>query len=342
MKVTLREVAKEVGLSVTTVSRALNGHDDVAEETKNAVQAAADALGYTPNLIARRLQKQRLDMLGFIMPTYGPRFSDPFFSEFIAGIGTEAANHDFDLLVSTHAPDSVGERKAYQRAASGGWVDGLIVVRTRQNDDRIQLLSQRQFPFVAFGRTEDLDPEFPFVDEDGVAGMSQLVQHFIDLGHRNIGFICPPTNLMFSKYRLQGYHQTMAANGLTVYPEWVITGDMTQRGGVIAAEQLLTVQPGLTVIIGGNDLMAIGAMNYAQANGLVVGRDIAVGGFDDIPRSAVTNPPLTTVHQPVYDIGRRTCAILIDLILKRHVEERQLVLTPKLIVRASSGDPVTS
>jgi LacI family transcriptional regulator len=336
MSVTLKDIAQKVGLSVTTVSRALAGYDDVAEATRTRIQLVAAELGYYPNLTARRLQKRRTDTLGFIMPTYGPRFSDPFFSEFIAGIGNEAVAHEYDLLVSTHAPDSKGERHAYERAARGRWVDGLIVVRTREDDARIKLLCQHQFPFVAFGRTEN-ELDFPYVDEDSVAGMRMMVQHFIDLGHRRIGFITPPAGLVFGRYRLQGFYETMADNGLGVKPEWIVAGDMTQRGGAETVEALLALDPRPTTVISGNDLMAIGAISRIQKHGLRVGHDIAVGGFDDIPMLAYVNPPLTTIHQPIYDIGRKSCAMLIDVINGRTSDNLHTLLTPTLVVRDSSG-----
>lgn len=336
MAITLKDLANEVGVSVTTVSRALAGYSDVAPATRERIETAATDLGYFPNITAQRLRKQRMDTLGFIMPTFGPRFSDPFFSEFIAGIGTEAAEHDYDLLVSTHAPDSEGEKKAYRRAARGGWVDGLIVVRTRENDSRLELLCEKNFPFVAFGRT-DCELEFPYVDEDSEAGMRLLVQHFVDLGHERIGFIAPPRGLMFGRYRLRGYYQTMADNGLMTRPEWVVEGDMTQRGGADIVEKLLALTPRPTAIICGNDLMAIGATNRLQQRGLQVGTDIALGGFDDIPLAAYVNPPLTTLHQPIYEIGRRTCRILIDRLKSGNLENQQVLLTPSLVVRESSG-----
>jgi LacI family transcriptional regulator len=334
--VTLKDIAREVGVSITTVSRALAGYDDVAESTRLAVQTAAQRLGYVPNVTARRLQKQRTDTLGFIIPTFGPRFSDPFFSEFIAGIGNEAADHNFDLLVSTHPPDSERELEAYRRATSGGWVDGLLVVRTRENDRRIQLLCRHQFPFVAFGRTTN-SCEFPYVDEDGECGMRLLVEHLIGLGHRRIAFICPPQGLMFGRYRSQGYYETMREHDLPVRPEWVVEGDMTQRGGADAVEKLLALQPLPTAIIGGNDLMAIGAMNRIQKHGLRVADDISVAGFDDIPLAAHSHPPLTTIRQPIYQIARETCAMLIDLITGQEPHPAQRLMTPELVVRESTA-----
>ena len=341
MAVTLKDIANEVGVSVTTVSRALAGYSDVAPATRDRIKDTAAELGYFPNITAQRLRKQRTDTLGFIMPTFGPRFSDPFFSEFIAGIGTEAAEHEYDLLVSTHAPDSEGEQKAYRRAARGGWVDGLIVVRTRENDSRLELLCEKNFPFVSFGRS-DCDLDFPYVDEDSEAGMRLLVQHFVELGHKRIGFIAPPSGLMFGRYRLRGYYQTMADNGLIVKPEWIVEGDMTQHGGANVVEQLLALNPRPTAIICGNDLMAIGAINRIQQKGLQAGMDVAVGGFDDIPLAAYVNPPLTTLHQPIYEIGRKTCGMLINILNGSYLDEQRVVLTPSLIIRSSSGQPLSS
>lgn len=339
MAVTLKDIASRLNISVTTVSRGLAGYDDVAAETRQRILETAEEMGYHPNLMARRLQKQRTDTLGFIMPTHGPRFSDPFFSEFIAGVGNEAAAQEYDLLVSAHDPDSVEETQAYIKATSGGWVDGLIVVRTRVNDGRIQLLCQHDFPFVAFGRTDD-DLEFHFVDEDSGAGMRNLVQHFIDLGHQRIAFIRPPAGLMFGRYRTKGFQDTMADNNLVVDPRWIVEGDMTQRGGAEQVNQLLALEPRPTAILAGNDLMAFGVINRLQQLGIEVGVEIAVAGFDDIPMAEHFHPSLTTIHQPIYDIGRRTCAMLIDIINGRGPQNPHELLTPYLVIRASSGSPI--
>jgi DNA-binding LacI/PurR family transcriptional regulator len=132
----------------------------------------------------------------------------------------------------------------------------------------------------------------------------------------------------------------MATNNLSVSPESIINGDMTQNGGAIAAEQLLALRPRPTAIIAGNDLMAIGVMNRIRQHGLQAGQDIALGGFDDISLAAFTNPPLTTLHQPISDIAVQLCAMLIDLINGRPLNERHNLLTPTLIVRESSGLPI--
>jgi len=339
MAVTLKDIANRLNISVTTVSRGLAGYDDVAPDTRQRILETAEVMGYHPNLTARRLQKQRTDTLGFIMPTHGPRFSDPFFSEFLAGVGNEAAVHEYDLLVSAHNPNSKEEIQAYEKATRGGWVDGLIVVRTRVNDGRIQHLCQHDFPFVSFGRTDD-HLEFPFVDEDSETGMRLLVQHFIDLGHRHIAYIRPPAGLMFGRYRVKGYQDTMAENGLFVAPGWIVEGDLTQRGGAEQVEPLLALDPRPTTILAGNDLMAFGVINRLQQLGIQVGDEIAVAGFDDIPLAEHFHPSLTTIHQPIYDIGRRTCAMLIDIINGRSPEDPYELLTPNLVIRASSGPSI--
>lgn len=337
MPVTLKDIARETGYSITTVSRALNGYDDVNAETKERIREAADRLGYHPNVTAQRLQRQRTDTLGLVIPTTEPRLSDPFFIEFLTGFGNEASAHGYDLLVSTRSPGPQ-EIDAYRHLVGGKRVDGLAVVRTRRQDPRIAYLSQQNFPFVAFGRTEDANA-FPFVDEDGRAGIAQATQHLVDLGHRRIAFIAADQNLMFAHERLMGFLETMQANGLAVDDSLVVEGDLSQRSGRRATCQLLDVSKPPTAIMATNDLMALGAIAAVQARGLIVSRDVAVTGFDDIPLAEYSHPPLTTVRQPIYRIGRMICQMLIQMIQGEHLENRQVILEPTLAVRASTVLP---
>jgi LacI family transcriptional regulator len=333
--VTLRDLAKKLNLSITTVSRALAGYDDVAESTRQRVLEAAAELGYVPDVTARRLQKGRTDTIGLVIPTSGPRFSDPYFSELLAGIGNEAGRHKYDLLVSTCAPDTPEEDEAYRRKVEGRLVDGLLVVRTRINDRRIQYLVRTGFPFVAFGRS-DLDLDFPYLDEDGFRGLELVTQHLIDLGHKRIACIAPPPGLMFSVHRCAGLEATLHRNGLLLEDGHCIYSDLTQHGGFLAMSEILEMSPLPTAVVACNDLMALGAISAAQARGLVVGRDVAITGFDDIPLAEHSHPSLTTVHQPIYAIGRQICQMLIRLIQDKELPERHVLLQPELIVRESS------
>jgi len=334
MPITLKDIATATGFSVTTVSRALNDYDDVAEETKARIKQVALELGYYPSATARHLQKRRTDTIGFVIPTFGPRFSDPYFSELLAGIGNEAAEHDFDLLVSTRPPGEEKEKEAYHRLVSSRRVDGLLVVRTRQKDWRIAYLAEQGFPFVAFGRS-DLAFDFPWLDVDGACGTEQATQHLIDRGHRRIAYISAPDGLMFSHHRMNGYKRALEKNGLSFVEERVAFGDLTQRGGRQAARRLLSLLPPPTAIVVCNDLMALGAFKAAHEQNLVIGQDIAITGFDDIPLAEHAYPPLTTVHQPIYHIGITVCRMLVQLIRQEALEERQVLLKPQLIVRES-------
>ncbi|MBC7249717.1 MAG: LacI family DNA-binding transcriptional regulator [Anaerolineae bacterium] len=336
MAVTLKDIARHVGVSVTTVSRALGGYDDVAETTRQKILRAAEELGYYPSVTARQLQKQRTDTIGFVIPTFGPRFSDPFFSELLAGIGNEAARHNFDLLVCTRSPDSPEEEEAYRRLVDGRRVDGMLVVRTRVDDPRLSFLKQRHFPFVAFGRSH-ADENSPYLDVDGHHGLYQAVRHLIDLGHRRIAYISAPLNLTFALHRLQGYRDALQEGGLKYDEELVHVGYLTEEDGYQAAHRLLALDRPPTAIAVANDLMALGAMRAAHERGLTVGRDVAITGFDDIPLAAHAHPPLTTVRQPIYEIGRRICQMLIQIITGEPLDNYHLILEPTLILRQSSG-----
>lgn len=335
MAVTLKDIAEHVGRSVTTVSRALAGYDDVSETTREQVKRVAQELGYVPNIVAQQLQKRRTDTIALILPTFGPRFSDPFFSEFLAGVGNKAAQQGFDLLVSTRSPGDE-EKEAYLKSIRSRRVDGFILVRTRRQDARISILQEHNYPFAAFGRVEG-DNGFPLVDENSEAGLKLVVDHLVELGHRRIACISAPPTLMFGYSRLKGFIEGVKANGLFVDGALIVEGDLTQRSGRVVSGELLDMSNPPTAIAACNDLMALGAMSAAQERGLIVGKDISITGFDDIPLAEHSHPPLTTVHQPIYRIGSMVCEMLVNVILGKPLETRRVILQPSLIVRQSSG-----
>jgi LacI family transcriptional regulator len=333
--ITLKDISKKVGKSITTVSRALNDYDDVNPETKKMIQEIAKEMGYRPNIIAQRLQKQKADTIGFIVPTFGPRFSDPFFSEFLAGVGNMASDLGFDLLVSTQPP---GEKEsiAYQKMMDGQRIDGFIIVRTRRNDVRINNLLKQDFPFTVFGRIEGRN-DFPYVDEDGVYGMRQIADHLVSLGHTRIGCIAPAPELMFTEIRLEGLKSGLASHNIHLNGSMHKVGDLTQRGGYLQAKAILNEPNPPTAIVACNDLMAFGAISAAQDLGLKVGKDITITGFDDIPLAEYSHPSLTTVHQPIYKIGGMVCEMLIKTIRGHELKQKHILLKPSLIIRESSG-----
>lgn len=334
MAVTLQDIADRLDVSVATVSRALAGYSDVAEGTRARVLQAAEQMGYRPNVTARRLQQQRTETLGFVIPTHGPRFSDPFFSELLAGIGNEAAEREYDLLVSTRAPGAE-ELRTYEHMVREQRVDGMLVVRTRHRDPRIIYLLEESLPFVAFGRS-DVEDDFPYLDVDGQQGVRRITEHLIDAGHRRIAYISAPTDLMFASHRLAGYREALEAHSIPFDERLLIEGELTERSGYAAAMRCLKSDTRPSAIVACNDLMALGAISAARELGLTVGRDLAVTGFDDVPLAAHAHPPLTTVRQPIYEIGRRMCRMLICLLEDEPLEHRHAILEPELVVRASS------
>lgn len=339
MPVTLKDIAQKVGFSITTVSRALAGYSDVAEPTRQLILDTAEEMGYHPNATARRLRAQRTDTIGFIIPTHGPRFSDPFFSELLTGIGNKAAEHEFDMLVSTRAPGEE-ELSVYRRMVKERRVDGLLVVRTRLQDQRIKYLSEQGFSFVTFGRSDLDGVDFPYLDVDGQAGMRRLTQHLIDSDHRRIGYVSAPLELTFASHRIAGYREALDNNDIAFDERLFIVGQLTERSGYAAGLELLDQPSRPSAIIACNDLMALGVISAAQSMGLSVGRDVAVAGFDDVPLAEHAHPPLTTVCQPIYEIGQRICDMLIRLLLAgedESLEEAHVILQPKLVVRQSCG-----
>jgi LacI family transcriptional regulator len=336
MSVTIRDVAKRLNLSITTVSRALDGYDDVSEETRQKVILAAQEMGYVPNQAARQLRKQRSETIGYILPASGQRFSDPFFLEFISGLGDEMASQDYSLLISTASPGEGNERLLYQRWVHGRKVDGFVLNRLRLRDWRVQYLAQANVPFVTLERT--LDPvDYPSVEVDGQAGMKNLVDDIVKKGYQRIAFIGASPDLAIQADRYSGYRQGIQEAGVPFEQSLVVEGDLTRRGGYRAAQKLYAMDNPPSALICINDLTAIGAMECAHEMGLTVGRELAIASFDGIEEGEHTQPPLTTLKQPVYDIARELVKLLIAEINGTPLAARHIQLQPELILRASTG-----
>jgi LacI family transcriptional regulator len=333
--VTIRDIAERVGRSITTVSRALNDYDDVSPETKTLVRRVAMEMGYTPNAMAQRLQKRRTDTIGFIIPTTTHRYYDPFFSEILIGVGNRAAEMGYDLLVSAQ-PAGERELAMYRQIVDGRRVDGFVLVRLGQRDARVDYLRTTGIPFVAFGR-EAGQPDFPYVDVDGAYGMRLVVEHLVALGHRRIACICAPFDLNFTTLRLNGLRTALERAGVSLQEDMILEGTLTHRSGFDNANRLLDAPRSPTAIVAFNDAMAIGAMRAAQERGVAVGAELAVTGFDDTPMAEHAYPALTTVRQPIYQIGMMVCEMLVQLIRGENIQKRQTLLQPSLVIRRSCG-----
>jgi DNA-binding LacI/PurR family transcriptional regulator len=333
---TIKDVAKALNISITTVSRALDGYDDVARETQELVLRTAQEMGYTPNRAARQLRKQRSETIGYILPTDKPQFADSFYSEFIAGLGDMAAANNFDLLVSAAPPGSPAEKSIYQRWVQGRKVDGLVVNRTRLQDWRLQYLADQKLPFVSLERSH-LPLDFIGVETEAEQGFVELMSYLTNQGHSRIAYIGASPDLKIDDDRYQGYLAGLVLASISPDPALVTRADLTPEGGYQAAFRLLEQTTLPTAIVCVNDLTAIGAMHAAHERGFKVGRDIAIAGFDGIADAAHTQPPLTTLDQPVYDIARQLVSMLLALINGKPLDERQIKIRPKLLIRESTG-----
>ena len=335
MSVTIRDVARRLNLSITTVSRALDGYKDVAEDTRQQVIRTAREMGYVPNQAARQLRRRRSDTIGYILPADVPRFSDPFFSEFIAGLGDEASSRGYDLLVSTSPPDSPIEQRAYERWTHSRKVDGMVLNRIRLHDWRVKYLSQAKFPFVTLERTLD-DDEYPSVEVQGRKWFQTLVEHLISLGHQRIAYVGTSANLKIQDDRYGGYCDALRAHGKHIDPDLVIEENLTTEGGYRAASHLLALPAPPTAIACVDDVTAIGVLHAAHDYDRSVGNDLAVTGFDGVEGFKHTRPPLTTINQPVYQIARQMVQMLTSLIAGQRLENLHRISEPVMEVREST------
>ncbi len=335
MPVTLKDIARRVGKSVPTVSRALGNHADISPETRAEVQRVARELGYEPSALALNLRRRCAGAISLILPAHAQvRVSDPFFAEFLNGVAEAASEQHVDLLLSASTDEDV--KTAYLKQIRSRRTDGFIVVRTQRQDSRINLLREQGVPFVAYGRTEE-NNDFCFVDEDCVAGIAQVVDHLAAFGHRRIGYISEPLFLTKAYHRMMGFRLGLERNGLPFDPTLLVETNFRQRSGRQGAAYLLDLPQRPTAIVAANDLLALGAVHEAQSRGLVVGQDVSITGFDDIALTGYVYPALTTVHLPAQELGRKVAGMLLKLINQEPLQERQFIYQPALIVRGSSG-----
>lgn len=304
---TLARIAARLGLSVTTVSRALAGYGDVAAATRARVAAEARRIGYRPNPIARRLQSGRTDAVGIVLPTGPGQFDDPFFLRLLAAIGPRLRDAGLDLLVTTARPGAE-EMEAYHHLVEGRRVDGMLLARTRAHDPRIAYLQQQGLPFAAHGRSITRTP-FAHVDIDSETAFRDATRRLIGLGHTRIGLIGAPWDYMFARLRHAGWRRALAEAGLSARHHE--SAEPTEENGDVIARRMLAAPLPPTALLCATDRLAVGALHALGATGLRAGRDVSVIGYDDLPQATYTDPPLTTIAQPI----DRTAALLVEMLL---------------------------
>ncbi|MDG4794178.1 LacI family DNA-binding transcriptional regulator [Micromonospora sp. WMMD1082] len=328
---TLEAVARRAGVSRATVSRVVNGSTTVAEPIQEAVRQAVAELGYVPNLAARTLVTQRTDSIALVMPEEATRvFSDDqVFPGIIRGAAQELEAADKQLVLMLAGSPAGHER--VERYTTGRHVDGVLFASLHGADPLPARLAALGIPVVCSGRPLD-GAHVPYIDVDQVGGVTLAVRHLIDGGRRRIATIAGPQDMVAGIERLAGYRDTVAAAGL---PEMVAVGDFTRESGAAAMRQLLAAHPDLDAVFAASDLMAHAALRTLREAGRRVPEDVAVIGFDDIETAAYTDPPLTTVRQPIVELGRQGTRLLLRLAAGEQVEPA-LILPTELIIRDSA------
>jgi LacI family transcriptional regulator len=325
---TLSEVAREAGVSPTAVSRYLNGHITLPKATSDRIDAAIAKLEYRPNLLAKRLSKGRSEAIGLVTP----EIANPFFAEVAAAVELEAKSHGYAVFMSSTHGDRQRELEAIQRLQDQH-VDGVIMMTNQPDDGTLAKLLQPHQSVVI------LDEDIPGVgvprvfvenEEGGYIG----TKHLFAAGHRDIALVSGPENLMSVRERLAGYRRAMAEAGYAINPEWIALGEYTKDFGSQAAQRLLTGQHRPTAIMACSDYIAVGILKAARAAGFSVPKDLSLVGFDDMSFAELVDPPLTTVRQPMAELGRVAVAQLLAQ-LNKDGTASETRLPVELVVRNS-------
>ena len=331
---TLEAVARRAGVSRATVSRVVNGSTTVAAAIRDAVNRAVEELGYVPNQAARSLVTQRTESIALILPESASRvFSDDmFFPAVIRGVSVELEAADKQLVLMMAGSPASHDR--VERYAMAGHVDGVMFASMHGADPLPGSLARMGIPVVCSGRPmASAESDVPYVDVDHVGGVAAAVRHLVATGHRRIATIAGPQDMVAGVDRLTGYQSALAEAGL---PEHTAVGDITRESGVRAMRQLLAEDPRLDAVFVASDMMAHGALQAVKESGRRVPENVAVIGFDDFEISRFSDPPLTTVRQPIVDIGRTMAKQMLGLVDGKPDVPRCVVLPVELVVRASA------
>ena len=331
---TLVEIAEQLGVSTATVSRALNAAPGVSSKRREEILTTAAALGYFPNANARRLQGQHSHTLCYAVDVSSRTTSDLFFfKDFMTILTDRCAQRGFDLLLHplTHDRDTVSSIEQMLRS---GRADGVILSDARVDDERIRQLHALGLPFVVFGRCAAV-PGHAWVDVNGCAGVRAATEHLLAQGHRRIALLGLPDIYSCAHDRAEGYHQALAAAGITPDPAWVVTNVATSTYVQTAMHRLLALAEPPTAFVATSDMIALQAMVAAAQVGLRAGHDYAITGFDDLLLVEHVSIPLTTLRQPLEQIADALISLLLA-VLDNTASERQIMISPELVLRESS------
>lgn len=333
----LRDIAQRAGVHPSTVSRVLN--EDAAARlsaaTRERVLEVARELGYRPNRLARSLKLRRANLLGILVPDV----TNPFFAHIFRAVEDVAREQGFGVVLGN--TDDLPDRAVRHVETLGeGHIDGVLVATARRDDPAIARLERLGLPFVLVNRRRDCASDW-WVASDDERGARLVARHLAALGHTRIALLRGPDDVSTAAERLAGFRAGLAEAGLALDERLLAPGGFTEETGYAGMARLLRLPAPCrpTAVFALNDLGAIGALRAARDAGLAVPRELSIVGYNDIPLAALVAPPLTTVHVPLYEMGRRAAELLISRVRKEVPERTQVVLPVQLVPRASTAPP---
>ena len=325
---TIKDIAEQSGVSLSTVSLVLNGNPRISGVTRDRVHATMKRLGYQPNRMARALAWKHTRTLAVVVPQLRHTLADVYFGEIVSGIYDKASKLGFKVLLEVARAEFI-ESKEYLRLYDQKYVDGMLFIGANARHKFVGEFADRTRPFLlvnSYSKVHDVN----YVVSNYKYGAWQAAQHLKRLGHQQVGFISGGLS------EIQTSQDIFSAFSEVLKPRLVVDGWLTEEGGMKAAAEIIATDPKITAIFALNDKMALGAIRKLTELGRQVPADIAIVGFDDIPQAAFSIPSLTTVHQPLYEIGKQSCERLIELIHGK-IDRVQEVIPIYLTVRESCG-----
>ncbi|SNX54624.1 LacI family DNA-binding transcriptional regulator [Thermoanaerobacterium sp. RBIITD] len=327
--ITIKDVAKEAGVSVATISRVLNNSPGVSDETRKMVLSVIKRLNYNPNLLGRNLRRMETKMILVLLPT----ISNPFYARIVKGIEDVAQKNGYGVMLCNTDSDVKRERM-YLELLKNRLSDGVIFMAPEIDEGELNEIGEK---FAAVQCCEYKEgANVSHVSIDNFKAAYKAVKHLIGLGHKDIGLISCKNNFLSTKQREEGYKKALIDFGIEFNPQYVRYGDYSFKSGFRATKSLLADADKITAIFAISDIMAIGAIKAANENGLKIPDDIAIVGFDNISFAPMYNPSLTTISQPKYDIGCTAMELLIKQIKERGDNKENIILEHELIIREST------
>jgi LacI family transcriptional regulator len=333
-RATIRDIARRAGVSVATVSRVINDRPDVSPETRDAVLRHVRASNFTSNRSARALSIGRSGFIGFTMPY----IRADYFAAILAGASEAAYEQQVRFVLCATLREHDREVSLIETLMDGA-TDGAIILLPEESSAELAALQATGYPFVVADPRVPLAEGIPAVSAAHRAGAKAATDHLLALGHRRIAHISGPRGWAATEERIEGYQAALAAAGVLPSSEFLAEGDFEMRGGHVAARRLLELADPPTAVFASNDNMAVGVLRAARERGLSVPEELSVVGFDDAEAAQIVTPTLTTVRQPLAELGRTAVSLLMRLVERQRVEALRVELATRLVVRDSTAPP---